>query len=76
MGSLGDRDQLMVTHYEASADAYEADADAMKHMVMGMVAVALVFSTVFGALVLSDILHIMSSLICDSVDLPSLWISG
>ncbi len=72
MGSLGEHGQMMALHRPVSVDAYEADAaDTMKHMVMGMIAVALVLATVIGGLVLSGAVHELSGLVCASVDLPS-----
>ncbi len=71
MGSLGDGEQLRVAQYRQSADTQDVDSDAMKHLVMGMIAVALVFATLIGTLVLSDVLHALSGIICSAVDLPS-----
>ena len=42
----------------------------MKHMVMAMVAVALVLASVVGTLILSDVLHALSGILCASFDLP------
>lgn len=72
MGSLGNIDQQMVlpTHMSVDADDAEA-ADNRKHMVMGMIAVASVMATVFGTLILSDVLHALSGLVCMTIDLPS-----
>ncbi len=72
MGSLGDRDPSRVTHMTMGADAYDVDAaDNMKHMVMGMTAVAMVFASVIAILILSGAVSHLSGVLCASVDLPS-----
>lgn len=73
MGSLGNMNRKSVPPISHRADAYRAmEVDSMKHMVMAMVAVALVFASVIGALVLSDVLHVLSRTLCASLDLPEL----
>lgn len=72
MGSLGEEGRMMAGHRPVSVDAYASDtADNMKHMVMGMIAVALVMATVIGGLVLSGAVHQLSGLLCAAVDLPT-----
>lgn len=72
MGSLGDDGRMTATSGPMSVDAYASDAaDTMKHMVMGMIAVALVMATVIGGLVLSGAVHQLSGLLCAAVDLPT-----
>ena len=68
MGSLGDRDPSRVTHMTMGADAYDVDAaDNMKHMVMGMTAVAMVFASVIAILILSGAVSQLSGVLCASV---------
>ncbi len=46
-------------------------ADDMKHFVMGMIAVAMVLCVVIGGVLLSDVLRIISAIICNAFDLPT-----
>ncbi|MFM7029279.1 MAG: hypothetical protein ACKOXK_11480 [Chakrabartia sp.] len=72
MGSLGEREPFTVSQLSYGVDAYEAEAaDNMKHMVMAMIAIALVFATLIGLLVMSGIVHDVSTMVCAAVDLPS-----
>ncbi len=71
MGSLGKQGRKPAVHMHMRADASGAvDTDSMKHMVMAMVAVALVLASVVGTLILSDVLHALSGILCASFDLP------
>jgi hypothetical protein len=47
-------------------------ADEMKHFVMGMIAVALVLCVVIGSVLLSDVLRIVASMVCDTFALPTM----
>ena len=47
-------------------------ADEMKHFVMGMIAVATVLCVVIGSVLLSDVLRIVATVICDTFELPTL----
>ena len=47
-------------------------ADDMKHFVMGMIAVAIVLCVVIGSVLLSDVLRIVASMVCDTLELPTL----
>lgn len=47
-------------------------ADDMKHFVMGMIAVAMVLCVVIGGVLLSDVLRIISAMVCDTFDFPTL----
>lgn len=47
-------------------------ADDMKHFVMGMIAVAIVLCVVIGGVLLSDVLRIVSAMICNALELPTL----
>lgn len=73
MSSLERGDQPMAAQMRVGADGYSADAvDSMKHMVMGMIAVALVLVSVMGAILISGAAHQVSGVLCASLDLPSL----
>ena len=47
-------------------------ADDMKHFVMGMIAVALVLCVVIGSVLVSDVLRILSAIVCNTFDFPTL----
>ena len=47
-------------------------AEDMKHFVMGMIAVALVLCVVIGSVLLSDVVRILSAMVCDALDFPTL----
>ena len=71
MGSLGKRGLKSAAQMHIRADVSgDVDTDSMKHMVMAMVAVALVLASVIGTLILSDVLHALSGILCASFDLP------
>jgi hypothetical protein len=71
MGSLGKKGLKSAAQMHIRADvAGDVDTDSMKHMVMAMVAVALVLASVIGTLILSDVLHALSGILCASFDLP------
>jgi hypothetical protein len=71
MGSLGKKAGKSAAQMHIRADASgDVDTDSMKHMVMAMVAVALVLASVVGTLILSDVLHALSGILCASFDLP------
>lgn len=73
MSSLEHRDPPMIAPMTGHVDGYSVDAaDSMKHMVMGMIAVALVLASVMGTILLSDAVHQVSGVLCASLDLPSL----
>jgi hypothetical protein len=71
MGSLGKKagKSAAQMHIRAGVSG-DVDTDSMKHMVMAMVAVALVLASVVGTLILSDVLHALSGILCASFDLP------
>ncbi|NBU83063.1 MAG: hypothetical protein EBS21_00350 [Sphingomonadaceae bacterium] len=71
MGSLGKKagKSAAQMHMRAGVSG-DVDTDSMKHMVMAMVAVALVLASVVGTLILSDVLHALSGILCASFDLP------
>jgi hypothetical protein len=46
-------------------------ADDMKHFVMGIIAVALVLCVVIGSVLVSDVLRILSAMVCDTFDFPT-----
>jgi|LauGreDrversion4_2_1035121.scaffolds.fasta_scaffold03807_12 hypothetical protein len=71
MGSLGKKagKSAAQMHMRAGVSG-DVDTDSMKHMVMAMVAVALVLASVVGTLILSDVLHALSGFLCASFDLP------
>ena len=69
MGSLGKKAGKSAAQMHMRADlAGDVDTDSMKHM--AMVAVALVLASVVGTLILSDVLHALSGILCASFDLP------
>lgn len=47
-------------------------ADDMKHFVMGMIAVALVLCVVISSVLLSDVVRILSAMVCNTLDFPTL----
>lgn len=47
-------------------------SDEMKNFVMGMIAVAVVLCVVIGSVLLSDVLRVIATMICNSFDLPTL----
>jgi len=53
------------------ADTVES-ADDMKHFVMGMIAVAMVLCIVIGSVLLSDVVRILSAMVCNAFDFPTI----
>lgn len=63
-----------VTHLRLVTDHMDGheSADEMKNFVMGMIAVAIVLCVVIGSVLLSDVLRIIATMVCDTLDLPTL----
>ena len=73
MSSLRERDHAAIPQMGMSSDDYSGDAaDSMKHMIMGMIAVALVLASVMGTIMLSGVVPTASNVLCASLELPSL----